>query len=109
VEAEEVARNGAIFRNANERIQEAARELEHEGPVPFICECADPGCRRIVSMTLGEYERIRAHATHFLIAPDHDRVAPEHIEVVAERPGYVVVAEIGEAAEVAAKLDSRSA
>jgi hypothetical protein len=108
MEAEQVARNDAVFREANERIEEVARDLDHDDRVPFICECADPGCRKVVSMTLGEYERIRADSTHFLIAPNHDRVAPEHVEIVEKQPGYVVVAKIGAAAEVATELDARS-
>ena len=37
-----------VFRNANERIAEKARELRMEPPIPFLCECSDgaalPGC-----------------------------------------------------------------
>ena len=61
MEADQVARNDAIYRAANERIEAAAEEYEVAGPIPFICECADATCTNIVLLTLTQYERIRAH------------------------------------------------
>lgn len=103
--AERVARNDAIFRDANERIREAAEEHGPVGaPVPFICECADPGCRELVPMTLDAYRSIRSHPAHFLNARGHDAAAHGWVKVVAARDTYVVVEKIGEARVVAEKL-----
>ena len=71
MDAEQIARNDAIYRDANERIERAAVEYEVTGAVPFICECADPECRGVVLLTLREYEEIRASAT--FERPCHDQ------------------------------------
>jgi hypothetical protein len=107
VNAEQVGRNNALYRAANERIEAAADEYDVSGPIPFICECADPACTEIVAMTLRDYERIRAEPTHFLNVPGHEQHEHEHLEVVRREPGYTVVEKRGQAAEVVAELDPR--
>src|SRR5581483_8653227 len=39
-----IARNETRFREANERIEAGAGELDIRGPVPFLCECPDRSC-----------------------------------------------------------------
>ena len=52
---EEHAENEATFRDANERIREAERELDPPlDRVPYICECDDMGCREVVRLTAAE-------------------------------------------------------
>ena len=106
--AERVARNDAIFREANERIQNAAREYSIDEALPFICECALPTCQEIVRLDLAAYEAIRAVPTHFLNAPGHDKAAQGWATVVESRDGYDVVEKVGTAADLAAELDPRS-
>jgi hypothetical protein len=101
--AERIARNDAIFRNANEGISEAAEGFD--GPVPFICECADPTCCEIVRMPLQEYAAIREDATLFLNVPGHEASAQGWGQVVERHDNYVVVAKIGPAGEVAEQLE----
>jgi len=36
----------------------------------YVCECNDPGCRRVVYLTAGEYDDTRAHAG-LVLAPGH--------------------------------------
>jgi hypothetical protein len=107
VEAEQVARNDAIYRAANERIEATAEEYAVAGPIPFICECADTTCTDVVLVTLTQYERIRAHPTHFLNLPGHELPAKEHVDVVRREPAYVVVEKQGRAAEIVRELDPR--
>jgi hypothetical protein len=109
VNAEQVARNDAVFRDANERIKSAAEEYEVGGAIPFICECADPERRGVVLLTMSEYEEIRAQPTHFLNLPGHDGIAVEHTEIVRAAPGYIVVEKIGRAGDVVEELDPRHA
>jgi hypothetical protein len=109
VDAEQVARNDSIFRDANESIERAAREYGRAEQVPFICECAEPECRELISLSLREYEGIRANPKRFVVAPGHEASAQQHVVTVDERPGYHVVEKIGAAAEVAAELDPRTA
>jgi hypothetical protein len=106
--AERVARNDAAFRQANEAIESTALRLDIPD-VPFICECADPGCSAIVQLTLEEYERVRSESTHFLTTPGHESSAGPHARVVRRHPSYLVVEKIGEAGEIAAALDERTA
>ena len=106
--AERAARNESVFREANERIFEAARPYALSGGLPFICECTDPSCREIVRLSLGEYEAIRQEPTHFLIASGHAAAAQGWATVVSRRDGYDVVMKVGRAAELAAELDPRS-
>jgi hypothetical protein len=104
--AERVARNDATFREANEKIEEAARGAGLE-TVPFICECAEPHCTEIVYLRLSEYERIRAEPTHFVNVPGHEASAMGYARVVERHDGYVVVEKIDEAAEIVKQLDQR--
>ena len=62
VTEERIARNDALFRDANERIGAFAAQHElREDDVPFICECADMGCHEIVRLPLNEYEKVRSN------------------------------------------------
>ncbi len=108
MDAEQIARNDAIFRDANERIAEAARQYDRTERVPFICECADPECRELLVLSLDEYEGVRAESAHFIVLPGHEQSAPQHVALVEERPKYHIVERIGEAADVAADLDARA-
>jgi hypothetical protein len=103
--AERVARNDSIFRNANDRIAEAAAQHGVDGAVPFVCECADPTCREIVRLALDEYERVRAETRQIFTALGHDDGAEdERTEVVDRAARHQVVRKIGEAGEVAEQL-----
>jgi hypothetical protein len=104
----QVARNDAIFRDANERIERAAVKFAGTDPVPFICECAEPSCRDVILLPLAEYERVREHSTWFVVTPGHEASAGDSAEIVETKDGYHVVEKVGRAAEVAAELDPRS-
>ena len=49
-----------VFRDANERIAEKAREVELQQSIPFLCECSDKGCFAHLLLTLERYEQARA-------------------------------------------------
>jgi hypothetical protein len=104
--AERVAQNQARFREANERIEQAALEYDVDGGLPFICECSDPNCVEILRLKLADYESIRATSTHFIHAPRHHREGWGN--VIERRDGYEVVEKVGDAADVAEALDPRS-
>jgi hypothetical protein len=103
-EAERIARNDATFREANEGIRHAAAEHQIDGPIPFVCECADPTCRELLPLTLAEYAEIRRNPRHFLNATEHHVAAHGWGRVVKEREGYVIVEKIGEAGEIVERL-----
>lgn len=107
MDAEQVARNDAVFRAANERIERAGAELQAAEPLPFICECAEPACRELVLLTRAEYEQVRGHSTWFAVASGHEGGSDGASRVVEDRGAYVVVEKVGKAAEVADALDPR--
>jgi hypothetical protein len=102
-QARKAAKNQALFRDVNERIEELVGEAWHPA---FVCECADEHCVETLELSLREYEEIRASPVHFPVKVGHDY--PEFERVVEVSDGYAVVEKIGAAAEVAKKLDPRS-
>ena len=104
--AARVAMNQARFREANEEIESRAIVAGVE-MVPFICECADPDCTRIIRVTTGEYEAVRADPMLLLNAPGHERHAGVHAAVVSENDRYVITKKLGAAGRIATSLDPR--
>jgi hypothetical protein len=90
------ADNQAVFRRANEELREFSGQLLDDrgevafAPVPFLCECGNASCTRVVRLTLGEYDRIRARDGHHVVLPGHE--GPSGWErVMGEDERYVVV------------------
>jgi hypothetical protein len=75
--AERLARNQALFREVNERL-----EVVTATTVSFrecICECSNPGCTKSLAVTTREYEAIRSDPKHFLIARGHEMPEVERV------------------------------
>ena len=86
---ERIARTEALFRAVNERIAEVARRF-HSNEVAFVCECSDEACTELIDASLSDYERARAHATHFVMHPGHEDTRVERVvEVRGERLAIV--------------------
>jgi hypothetical protein len=106
VRAERAARNEALFRRVNERVEEVNKAFDSIlEDADFVCECADVDCMDRIRMTLPEYEALRSDPTHFAVKPGH--LAPAAERAVEERAGYVIVEKLGRAAERAKELDPR--
>jgi hypothetical protein len=106
--SDRAARNEALFRRVNERLEEINEAFE---PIleeaEFFCECADINCMEKIRMTLSEYEAVRDVSTHFAVRPGH--ILPDEERVVEERAEYVVVEKLGQAGRRAEELDPRDA
>jgi len=102
--AQRLTRTEAFFRQVNERIREIAGE-EESAVQEFLCECADPGCTDRISLTVGEYEEVRARPTRFVLVPGH--TAPEIEHVVEHEGEHLVIEKVGLAGNIAAELDPR--
>ena len=102
--AERIARNDAIFREANDGIGDVADELGMTGLLPFVCECADPTCRDLVRLSLDDYQSIRSDPRLFVNVVGHEQSARGWAEVVAQSDGHVVVEKLGKAGVVAEQL-----
>ena len=100
--ATRVAKNESFFREVNERINELSERFHtrEESPVEFVCECSRLGCVEQVSLTLSEYQEVRAVPTHFAVAPGH--VEPDHERVVRSNPRFTIVEKEGVAGAEAA-------
>lgn len=100
--------NEALFREVNERLRGLNESFGAvTNRMELVCECADPGCAERLTMTVREYEQLRADAEHFVIAPGH--VAQDIEDVVATGEGWEVVRKRpGGPAELARASDPRS-
>jgi hypothetical protein len=107
IRADRAARNEALFRRVNERIEDVNAAFATIGEHgEFICECADSACTEKIQLALSEYEAVRSFPTRFVVKPGH--VLPENERVVEEHNGYTVVEKIGHAGERARSLDERT-
>jgi hypothetical protein len=94
------ARNEALIREVNERIEKVDRAAEEANVGPegtffeFLCECGgghagDLGCGEHVEMTIQEYEKIRSQDDRFAVYPGHEHATLESVAARNER--FVVV------------------
>lgn len=102
-ERRKVARNEALLREVNERIEEVARGHDR---LEFLCECFADDCTEPVALSLADYEAVRRTSTRFVVLHGHT-ASPDVERVIAETDGYLVVEKLGEAGGVAAELDPR--
>jgi len=100
---ERVARNEALFREVNERVEGLAGDSPR---IDFVCECGDLDCLERLELTRTTYEQVRSDPRRFVVAPGHEN--PDVERVVARLEGYLVVEKVAEAARVAVEHDPRS-
>jgi hypothetical protein len=82
--------NEAVFREANERIQELNETFAtFTDELVLVCECGDGKCAEQITMPPAAYEELRADPAHFAVAPGHE--IPDVERVIAQRDGYDVV------------------
>jgi hypothetical protein len=90
--AERIEHNNGVFKQANERIRDAALEYHHAlERIPFLCECPVEDCVEIIRLTEAEYGRVRSDPHHFITAVGHEENERPVGEVVARNDGYVIV------------------
>jgi hypothetical protein len=104
------ARNEALFREVNERIEELsserADESEQEGLLGIVCECGRDDCTELIEVTRAEYEAVRSDPRRFLVIPGHEHT--DTARVLERNSGFSVVEKLEHAAEVAVEHDPRS-
>jgi hypothetical protein len=105
--AERKAINEGAFRQANEKLQRAANDLDFrtDSLIPFLCECPRQECREIVMLTLREYEEVRSNGRRGLAAVGHEDRSIER--VLAQNNRFVTTEKFGEAGDVHAEGDPR--
>lgn len=101
------ARNEALFRRVNERLEEVNEAFQVvTDQAEFVCECASLDCAERIQLTLREYEAVRSVSTQFVIKPGH--LLPDDERVVERHDEYLVVEKVGHAGERARELDPRT-
>jgi hypothetical protein len=102
---ERMARNEAMFREANERAkawEERHRDREVE---LYLCECAKPGCLEKVSLREADYERVRSDSRRFVIVPGHER--PDVETVIERHEGWAIIEKAPEVTRTVEAVDAR--
>lgn len=103
---EQAARNEATFRLANERLERKAVELGFgEASTPYLCECEEPACTKVVELTREEYESVRAHPKRFVMVSGHQESLDR---VIQEKDRFMIIQKSGEEGELVAESDPRS-
>ena len=99
---ERQARNEALIREVNERINALDRDAAGSGALEggetfrFHCECGrEGGCPEPVWMTLEEYEVVRQQADRFALVPGHESEGLE--DVVDGNERFVIVDKVDQA------------
>jgi hypothetical protein len=102
------AQNQSLFREVNERLKEVGERVESNSYAEdAICECADEECSERISLSVEEYEQVRAHSTWSVVLASDEHVFPDVERVVDKQDRYWVVEKLDGAAVVAEKLDPR--
>jgi hypothetical protein len=72
----------------------------------YLCECGDSRCTAPINLTRAEYEDIRAYATRFALALNHEN--PEIDSLVAENERFATIEKsFGEPARIARASNPR--
>jgi hypothetical protein len=65
--------NEAVFREVNERIEDVNRAFATITDVlEVVCECGNENCVEKLTLTIEEYERVRADPAAFVVVPGHE-------------------------------------
>ena len=102
---ERIAVNEGLFRNANERMAEWEESGTSEEPDLYVCECANPDCRKRVRLSHADYERARGDSRHFVVADGHQ--IPDSETVIEENDGWLMVEKDEDVAETVRAMDQR--
>ncbi len=108
--SERAVRNEDRFRQVNEQIEptNAAHAWFDPSMPDWVCECANEDCTQAVTLTVADYEAVRAEPTHFLVAPSAEHLVPGVERVVVRHERYWVVEKVGTAGNLAEVLDERT-
>jgi hypothetical protein len=103
------AKNEAIFREVNERIEELSKRAgvdEADSLFPgFVCECSNDGCTDILEISYQLYDSVREHPRRFLVLPGHEDL---DAEVVLDRlENALIVEKRPEVSHIATEHDPR--
>jgi hypothetical protein len=93
------AESAELFRCVNDRIFELGAPAF--GLRDLICECPDAECTRVLQMTAGEFDGMRAEPGLYAVVPGHEAFGAEVAELT-ERYVLVRIAKAARKPEVVA-------
>jgi hypothetical protein len=100
---ERLARNEAMFREINERLESRIQTFpDGNAELTILCECADPDCTVRIRISPEAYAAIRTDGRRFIVCEGHERLDIE--EVVERNDEYEVIRKRGIAGQVAEQL-----
>ncbi len=103
----QIAENEIRFREINERLAADVRAVANDDePLDFVCECGLLDCTGAVSLTLAQYDAVRADGAQFAVLPGHQMEDVE--DAVDGEDGFVVVRKHESSAPLARRTDPRS-
>lgn len=103
---ERIAVNEGLFRNANERTAEWDEVREGDEPALYVCECANPECRKRIRLKREDYERVRQNSRHFAVAAGHQ--IPDAETAIEDNGEWLVVEKDPDVADTVRSMDPRS-
>jgi hypothetical protein len=60
-----------MVRDSNVQIANVARSTSFSGPVPFLCECGEQGCRGLAALPLAGFDQMVEEPPQFLVGEAH--------------------------------------
>jgi hypothetical protein len=100
---ERLARNEAMFREINERLESRIQTFaDGKAELTILCECVDPDCTDRIRLAPDVYAAVRTDGRRFIVRPGHERLDIE--EVVEQNDEYEVIRKRGVAGQVAEQL-----
>ena len=106
VDLRELAERQNLLREVNERINALGWDEQTGEPAGFVCECSRADCWQSLELSRSAYEAVRASPIRFALIPGHQFEQVER--VVEDNQAYLVVENIGKAAEIAELADPRT-
>lgn len=101
-----VGLNEAMFREVNERLEEVGEAFDLDY-LDVICECGSIDCAERITVSVAEYEKLRANPRTFIVLPEH--TVDDVEEIVEHGDGYnVVLKREGPPARIAEDTDPRA-
>lgn len=96
------AQNEAAFREANEDINAIIDGHGADLPAaPFVCECGDRACRRLINVPVSTYREVRKSPRRFFYDLVHDGQTDEETSTIETHDRFLVVEKSGVAGEIA--------
>ena len=96
------AHNEVAFREANEDINAIIDGHGADLPAaPFVCECGDRACRRLINVPVSTYREVRKSPRKFFYALVHDGQKDDETSTIETHDRFLVIEKTGVAGEIA--------